>query len=187
MSMDLLTDWATVKSEIEGKLDDGASGYDINAKSLKVQGTDVLTSHQDISGLQPKQIGAAATGEGGTTPSTDAGKAVIVNDNGQMGISTNALGSAAYANTGGTVTNGNANLVTGGTVYTALSDKVDTTVAGDANGVVVRNSSGLAMKGTGTDISVSNAGAITVNHATYASGIPSGSQNATTSAAIWVE
>ena len=39
---------ATVKSEIEGKLDDGANGYDIDAKSLAVQGTPVLTSHQTI-------------------------------------------------------------------------------------------------------------------------------------------
>ena len=33
---------------VENKLDDGASGYDINAKSLKVQGADVLTSHQTL-------------------------------------------------------------------------------------------------------------------------------------------
>jgi len=39
-----------VKNTIEGKLDDGATGYDIDAKSLKVQGAAVLTSHQDISG-----------------------------------------------------------------------------------------------------------------------------------------
>ncbi len=34
---------AGVQTAIEGKLDDGASGYDINAKSLKVQGDDVAT------------------------------------------------------------------------------------------------------------------------------------------------
>lgn len=33
-----------VKSDIEGKLDDGATGYDIDAKTLKVQGADVLTN-----------------------------------------------------------------------------------------------------------------------------------------------
>ena len=38
----------TAKNDIEGKLDDGATGYDIDAKSLKVQGTSVLTSHQSI-------------------------------------------------------------------------------------------------------------------------------------------
>ncbi len=32
-----------VQTAIEGKLDDGATGYDINAKTLKVQGADVLT------------------------------------------------------------------------------------------------------------------------------------------------
>ena len=38
-----------VQTAIEGKLDDGASGYDIDAKSLKVQGTDVLTSGAPVS------------------------------------------------------------------------------------------------------------------------------------------
>ena len=33
-----------VQSAIEGKLDDGATGYDIDAKTLKVQGADVLTN-----------------------------------------------------------------------------------------------------------------------------------------------
>ena len=32
-----------VQTAIEGKLDDGATGYDIDAKTLKVQGADVLT------------------------------------------------------------------------------------------------------------------------------------------------
>lgn len=35
---------AGVKAAIEGKLDDGATGYDINANTLKVQGADVLTN-----------------------------------------------------------------------------------------------------------------------------------------------
>lgn len=40
----------SAKTAIENKLSSGATGYDINAKSLKVNGTAVLTSHQDISG-----------------------------------------------------------------------------------------------------------------------------------------
>lgn len=36
-------DAAGSASAVEGKLDDGASGYDIDAKTLKVQGADVLT------------------------------------------------------------------------------------------------------------------------------------------------
>ena len=41
---------STAKTDIETKLSAGSTGYDINAKSLKVQGTAVLTQHQDISG-----------------------------------------------------------------------------------------------------------------------------------------
>ena len=70
---------------------------------------------------------------------------------------------------------------------TDLGNKINTTVAGDANGVMVRNSSGVAMKATGSDISVANDGALTVNHATKANQIPSGSQNSSTFASIWVE
>lgn len=165
-----------VQTAIEGKLDDGASGYDIDAKTLKVQGADVLTSHQDISGKQDIQIGAAG----------DAGKAVVVASDGKIGMSTNTLGSAAWANAGGSVASGNTGLVTGGTVYTALADKVDTTKVADANGVMVRNTAGTAMKATGTDITVNN-GALTVNHATSANSIPNGSENATSYASVWVE
>ena len=49
----------------------------------------------------------------------------------------------------------------------AQSVKIDGTVYNDRNSVMVRNSSGAYVKGTGTDISV-NDGAITVNHATKA-------------------
>lgn len=165
-----------VQTAIEGKLDDGASGYDIDAKTLKVQGVDVLTSHQDISGKQDIQIGAAG----------DAGKAVVVASDGKIGMSANTLGSAAWENAGGSVASGNTGLVTGGTVYTALADKVDTTKVADANGVMVRNTAGTAMKATGTDITVNN-GALTVNHATSANSIPNGSENATSYASVWVE
>ena len=37
-------DAAGAAAAVENKLDDGATGYDINAKSLKVQGEDVLTN-----------------------------------------------------------------------------------------------------------------------------------------------
>lgn len=42
-AFDAAGDAAAVKTAIEGKLDDGATGYDIDAKTLKVQGADVLT------------------------------------------------------------------------------------------------------------------------------------------------
>jgi len=42
-AFDAAGDAAAVQTAIEGKLDDGATGYDIDAKSLKVQGADVLT------------------------------------------------------------------------------------------------------------------------------------------------
>ena len=59
-----------VQNAIEGKLDDGAAGYDIDAKSLKVQGAAVLTSHQDISGKLDKN--AAITGATKTKITYDA-------------------------------------------------------------------------------------------------------------------
>ena len=65
--------------------------------------------------------------------------------------------------------------------------KIDKTVAADANAVMVRGTGGTYVKGTGTDVSVANDGAITVNHATSANSIPNGSENATTYATIWVE
>lgn len=42
-AFDAAGDAAAVQTAIEGKLDDGATGYDIDAKTLKVQGADVLT------------------------------------------------------------------------------------------------------------------------------------------------
>ena len=42
-AFDAAGDAAAVQTTIEGKLDDGATGYDIDAKTLKVQGADVLT------------------------------------------------------------------------------------------------------------------------------------------------
>ena len=48
-----------VGSAIEGKLDDGAAGYDINAKTLKVQGVDVATV-SDTQTLTNKTIDASS-------------------------------------------------------------------------------------------------------------------------------
>jgi len=96
-----------------GKLGAGSSGYDIDAKSLSVQGTPVLTSHQNISG------------------------------------------------------------------------KMDKTVSADKNGIIVRDKDGLAMKGTGTDITVSDAGAITVAHATSADSATSATTAGTANAVAW--
>ena len=54
------------------------------------------------------------------------------------------------------------------TSHQNISGKMDKVVADDKNGVVVRKGDGTAMKGTGTDISVSDEGAISVTHATSA-------------------
>jgi len=49
-----------------------------------------------------------------------------------------------------------------------LNGKVNTQNSSQANGVMVRNSVGIMMKGTGTDVSVDNNGKITVAHAAAA-------------------
>ena len=66
-------DAAGAAAAVENKLDDGASGYDINAKSLKVQGTSVLTSLSGAvltSGAQT--VGGAKTFSGAATFSSSA-------------------------------------------------------------------------------------------------------------------
>ena len=72
---------AGVKADIEGKLDDGANGYDINAKTLKVQGANVLT---------------------------DAALTDYATKTGVVTTVTNALNNATAAITSANVTTGNA-------------------------------------------------------------------------------
>lgn len=71
-------------SAIETKLGAGTNGYDINAKSLQIQGKDVQT----------ELIGAAPEGN---ADSTDANKIVIVGDDGKFDVSSYTVGSAAEA------------------------------------------------------------------------------------------
>ena len=70
-----------------------------------------LQSHQDISGKQDKQIGAAKSG---TTASTDSGKAVVVDENGKIAMSSATLKAVAtsgsYNDLDGKPTIGNATL-----------------------------------------------------------------------------
>jgi len=53
----------TAKSDIEGKLDDGATGYDIDAKTLKIQGDDVATEDY-VTGAIGTATANAATQDG---------------------------------------------------------------------------------------------------------------------------
>ena len=256
------------KNAIEGKLDDGASGYDINAKSLKVQGASVLTAHQDISGKQNNLGGSGndgkaviATGTAGTVnyraiDTTSGGTAsstsLITSGAVNAGLGTKANSADLTSHTGNTTvhitaaertawnakqaalgytpenaskkvtdtadlndtnitgstdrypsmkvmsqaitTSGNnsaaaaaAAQATANAAQTTANNAIPKTISADKNSVMVRNSAGTYVKGTGSDISVSDAGAITVNHATKANQIPSGSETSTTFASIWVE
>ena len=57
---------------------------------------DTALQAADITGKQDIQIGAAKSG---TTASTDSGKAVVVDDDGKIAMSTNKLGTLAYKST----------------------------------------------------------------------------------------
>ena len=59
----------------------------------------------------------------------------------------------------------------------ARSNSIARTMGGDKNSVMVRNSTGTYVKGTGTDITVADNGAITVNHATTADSATSATQD----------
>ena len=66
-------DAAGAAAAVENKLDDGASGYDINAKSLKVQGTNVLTSlNGAVLTTGTQTVGGAKTFSGAATFSSSA-------------------------------------------------------------------------------------------------------------------
>lgn len=67
-------DAAGAAAAVENKLDDGASGYDIDAKTLKVQGTSVLTSGSSLNGAK-LTAGTVAKTALATAVQTSLGKA----------------------------------------------------------------------------------------------------------------
>ena len=131
-----------VKSDIEGKLDDGASGYDIDAKTLKVQGVNVQT--------------ALAAGTNVTFSAPDATTGVVTISTADTTYSTGdgttagltKLYTSTGNNTDGTMTQGAITSALGGkqdtiaagtyvdTVSTSGSGNVVTAVSGNTNGTV---------------------------------------------------
>lgn len=71
------------------------------------------------------------------------------------------------------------------TASAGVANKIDKTVAAQSNGVMVRNSSGTAMKALGTDVSVANDGTLTVSHATSADSATSATTAASANAVPW--
>ena len=128
------------------------------------------------------------------TASTAVGSAtkpVYIKSDGTTAAITSYEGNAATATKATKDGDGNTITTTYATkseLTSASGDKIDKTVAGDANAVMVRNASGTYVKGTGSDVSVSN-GAVTVNHSIKSDFIPTSEPSGTQSgyAAIWVE
>ena len=71
------------------------------------------------------------------------------------------------------------------TASAGVANKIDKTVAAQSNGVMVRNSSGTAMKALGTDVSVANDGTLTVSHATSADSATSATTAQTANSVAW--
>ena len=165
----------TAVSGVEGKLDDGANGYDIDAKSLKVQGTSVLTSlngavltsnsAQTVQGTKTFSGTVDVTGTlKNTGVATAAGKAsdgttaVAAVSDGNVKSAINALESKKeeYANkvTSVSSTSTDAQYPTAKAVYTAVTNATtpaaSTTVAGKIEIATVDE----AKTGTATNLAI---------------------------------
>ena len=160
-----------VQSAIEGKLDDGATGYDIDAKTLKVQGVDVLTSHQDISG---KQDASTAVTHTANTAAGSTSIPVYVNANG-VATEISQFGTVANNTTAGQ----GGSLVKGQTVYTEVRP------AQTSNGTGYLGAP--ASTTTATNLTNLDTALKTIHPNTGEVKIPSGSETSSTLASIWVE
>ena len=185
-----------VQSAIEGKLDDGASGYDIDAKSLKVQGAAVLTSHQDISGKLDKNT--AITGATKTRITYDAkglvtaGADLAASDIPDIYATYVPQTQTASTSGAGIIAIADATDISTGTNTTkAVTPAQLAAVAATASGAASTAGSAVqtvTTSGTGavvTGVSANTNGTVTVTKGNVQ--IPSGSENATTYASIWVE
>ena len=183
-------------SNVARKLDDGASGYDIDAKTLKVQGVDVLTSHQDISGKLDKNT--AITGATKTKITYDAKG--LVTAGADLAASDIPDISATYVPQSQTASTSGAGIIaiadatdisTGTNTTKAVTPAQLAAVAATASGAASTAGSAVqtvTTSGTGavvTGVSANTNGTVTVTKGNVQ--IPSGSENATTYASIWVE
>ena len=124
---------------IETKLGAGAEGYDIDAKSLQIQGEDVQT---ELIGSAPE----------GNADSVDKNKIVIVGDDGKFDVGNYTLGAAAAESLASGVTNGGTGLTNSDQVYDAIQDNaIQTVVAGDSGvGTIKVDGTTVTVYGLGT-------------------------------------
>ena len=152
-----------VQSAIEGKLDDGATGYDIDAKTLKVQGQDVLTNAA-LTDYATK-TGVAATVNAATGSVTGVNLTVAGTPTGTVSssLSNTSISANVDVPTSGTV----ATLTTWGDDTSASTTSValtttSTAISGTVSGDVTSSFTGTGITSgtatgdiTGIDVSVS--------------------------------
>lgn len=142
-----------VQSAIETKLGAGANGYAIDAKSLKVQGTSVLTAHQDISGKADKATTLSGYGITDAYTKTQADSAISSAVN-----ALDATASQTAASTNGnlalsiTETNGKITAISGSVTHPSMADyaKKEGTVATIKKATGSKTGVSLGVSGTPT-------------------------------------
>ena len=171
---------AATQSTLGGILTTNATTGAVEVSSTIAE-SKVANLTTDLAAKQDAQIGVAG----------DAGKAVVVANDGTMTISSSTLGSAAYENVASSITQNGTGLTTSAQVYDALTNKVNTAQGnGNANKAVITDasgnittgtiSSGMITDGTIVDADVNANAAIS----TGKSALPTGWTNGNSSAAL---